>query len=158
MGAGRTRRADLVHRDRLLRDDEYVGWRLPIEFRTEFRIRRSAPSSMQMILRRAAAVCSPLHPRAGPRASRAMLPLPAMRGWARSRLRVHVVKGQADCVLVHDIGGDLLANDLTKYGVAALRRRCSESEYVWRQCIGIHQRRLQDGKGLLRCGVTGKRS
>lgn len=80
MGAGRTRRVDLVHRDRLLRDDEYVGWRLPIEFRTELRIRRSVPSSMQRILRSAAAVCSPLHPRASPRASREMPPLPALRG------------------------------------------------------------------------------
>ena len=37
------------------------------------------------------------------------------------RLRVDVVEGEAELVLVHDVRGDFLADDLTKDGVAALR-------------------------------------
>ena len=36
------------------------------------------------------------------------------------RLRVDVVEGEAELVLVHDLRGDLLADDLAKDGVAAL--------------------------------------
>ncbi len=36
------------------------------------------------------------------------------------RLRVDVVEGEAELVLVHDVRGDFLADDLTKDGVAAL--------------------------------------
>ena len=81
-------RADLMHRNRLLRDDEHVDGRLVrVRVRARVRVRH------RLIL----------------------------SGRAGRHLRVDVVEGEAQLVLVQDVRGDLLADDLTKDGVAALR-------------------------------------